>query len=288
MYTHIPELSGSQVFLLFTATAVAGILLSWPKLSNSAVRKLFLLASILLVGGCVTLAFVDFTLFRTLGAKQNLIDWASAGFLLPAACIAFRAAIRLHRRGQPSPLAMTLAAGFAWACARETHYGGDFFDGKFWFTHNIFHLDAWTHVSYFTQFRQEMRLPYEAFSLYVIHICASTLAITAFVIWARYVIRHRTKAVLELRNFLRTLHGPLYLMGAGLYIAAELLGGLLHRMPAWGPFKGWAGAERDLAHTAVEEGMECWGAIAILFCAVALWQATRSGGQQANCAPSGR
>lgn len=197
MEEHVSELPVWAVVLLLALVAAAAVTLARPRLSDNVLKRLLLLAGALFVGACVAIGSADVRLFKAISDKQNVLDWLSAALLLSAACVAFRAAARLHRRGSPSPVAMTLSAGFAWAFARELHYGGDFFSDRFWFPRNIFRPAAYFGASYFERFRRDMDLHYSAVTLYVIHICLTAIAAGAFLLLVRYVFSRRAQAITE-------------------------------------------------------------------------------------------
>jgi hypothetical protein len=261
--------------LLFLLAVLAAGMLCRPKWSDSTLRIIFLGANLLLVGGCGALAVADFQLFLRLGAKENVFDWASTAFLLAAAGVAFLAAARLHRRGRSSPTAITLAAGLAWAFVRETGYGRDFLGDKLWYTRNILRPQAWISLTYYEQFRREMHVACDARTLLLVHVCVTPLVLAGVAAFAWYIFRRRAKMVGELRGVLHTLYGRLFIAGAGLYVTAVLAGGRLHQMSGWGWFDAWSPYERLLFHTAVEETVEFWGALTLLFSAAALWQSAR-------------
>lgn len=264
-----------QVIALLIAAAAASVVLAGVRMRQITVSRLTLWVSILFVGICVGVGLVNAKLLSLATEEDNVIEWLTAICLLLAACIAFSAAIRLHRQGRPSPVAMILAVGFAWAFTRELEYGGDLFDGQFWFTRNIFHPQSFASVAYFERFKEQMHLHYDALTLYVVHLCFTAAAVAVAILLVRYVIRHRSVARQEMKRFLRVLHCRLFLLGAGLYVAAELVGGALHRLPQWQVFHSFTQYHGDLYHRIVEESLECWGSMVLWFCALALWQAAR-------------
>ena len=73
----------------------------------------------------------------------------------------------------------------------------------------------------------------------------------------------------------KRLHGRLFLLGTGLFLAAEAVGGTLHKLDNWQLLASYTEAKGDLCHQIAEESMECWAAMTICFCAVAVWQTSR-------------
>jgi len=264
-----------EVLALLAAVGVFSATAGSRRASPQTLRRLAILSSALYVALCAGLASADFKILSRAVEENNVLEWLTTVFLAWASVIAFVAAVGSHRRGSPSPTAMVLAAGFTWGWARELEYGGNLFAGQFWFTRNLFRPESFLGVSYFERFQERMRLPYDATTLYAVHLCFTAAALAAIVLLAKYAFCHRAAAGREARGFLRTLHGRLYALGVGLYVAAELIGGALHRLPQWSLFAGLAEARADLYHSIVEESLECWAAMALWFCALALWQASR-------------
>lgn len=274
-----PEaLSPWPVLVLFLSTVAVTVALAILRLTDALVKKLFQSASLLLFVTYVVLGVMNLQLLQLAGAKLNFMDWECAAALACATFLAFLAAARLQRQGRPSPVAMFLAVGFTWACLREMHYGGDFLGEKVWWARNLVTPKSYLDVSYFERFRQTHGISTDAHTLYIIHIAATAVILVVSVLLAWYVLRRRSTVRAELRCFCRKLYGQLYILGVGLYIVAKLLGGLLHSMPSWAIF-GEGPWQFDQWHTAVEQMVKCWGAVSILFCAVAMWQAARRVGQ---------
>jgi hypothetical protein len=228
--------------------------------------------STLLIGSCLALGLANMELLNRATQENQVIEWITVICLFAAACVAFISAVYAHRRGQPSPVTVFLATGFAWGFVRELEYFGNLLDrGRFYFSRNVFQPQSYLGVSFFENFRQLKGLSYDAHTLYWSHLGCTALGVVILVLLATYFVRHRTTARAELRAFVSAFHHRLFLLGVGLYICAELLGGTLHRLPRWGvrSFDG------NLYHRIVEESLECWGAITFLLCAAALWQKVR-------------
>jgi len=264
-----------QVALLAAGLAVVTAGLMRRRVERHILSRSLTIASAAFCLGCVALGVWDIGLLGQASREGNVIESLTALFLLSGAVVTIWSAIRLHRRDKPSPGAMLLATGFTWAFWRELEYGGNLIDGQFWFTRNLFRIKSFLGPAYFERFRQKMELSYQATTLYAAHLALTTLAVVVIALLVWYFIRHRRQACEECRALTHTLPGRLFLLGTGLFIAAEIIGGTLHKLDNWQLLEGFTEAKSDLWHSVAEESIECLGAIAICFCALALWQTAR-------------
>ena len=264
-----------QIGLLFILTAGSTAMLTFPRTGPARLKKIFVLLSVLLIGACVIVGLIDLKLLDIAVGENNVIEWLTSAFLLAAACLLWVVVVRVHRRGRPSPIAITLAIGFTWAFLRELEYGGNIVGERFWYSRNLFKIKSFMSVSYFEQFRIRMDIPFDALTLYAIHICFSAVTVVGLSMLVWHLIRNRSIAAAELRDFRSALCGRLCILGIGIFIAAEAIGGTIHRIPSGFMFDGWTQTHSELFHSVFEETLECWGAMTILFSAIALWQVTR-------------
>jgi len=261
--------------LLAAGLAGATAALMGRRAGRRTLARSLAIASAAFILGCVALGVWDIDLLDRATDEGNVIESLTALFLLSAGIVTVWSAVRLHRQGRPSPGAMLLAVGFNWAFWRELEYGGNLIDGQFWFTRNIFRIESLLSPAYFERFRQKMDLSYSASTLYAAHLALTGLMAVVIALLTWYFIRHRRQAREECRSLTRGLHGRLFLLGAGLFIAAEAIGGALHKLDDWQLLESYGDAKSDLWHEIAEESLECWGAMVICFCAVALWKTTR-------------
>lgn len=270
-----------QLALVLAAVGGLTVLLAARATGASAIRKLLALVSAVLAAG-VAWGLIDLDLLIVMTKEDHFVEWLSASSLLAAAILTLVAVVRLYRQGQPSHPKAMLAAGLACAVFRELEYGGVFVGRQFLHTRDMFRLDAYMGPAYFERTRVKVEIPFSADTLYVFHLCFTVVvvAIVALLIWA--AVRHRRAVLTELRDLHRTFPGRLCLLGVGVLLMAQAVGGAMHDAPFGGP--GYS-AELDpngFWHRIFEETIECWGAVVLLLCAVAIWQTTRASGNQAG------
>ncbi len=262
------------------ALLVAGLAARMVALIRRRVERLNLVRSLIFTSvafflGCIALGVYDVYLFRRVSSEGHVIESLTAMFLLPGAIVTSWSALRLRRQGKSSPGAMLLATGFTWAFWRELEYGGNLIDGQFWYTRNFFRVESFLSPAYFEHFRQKMDLSYQASTLYAVHLALTPLAVAVVAMLVWYFIRHRHKARQECRDLTRMLPGRLFILAASLFVGAQLIGGGIHRLEESGLLDNFAQAGSSFWNCLTEESIECLGAIAVCFCAMAVWGTTR-------------
>jgi len=120
-----------------------------------------------------------------------------------------------------------------------------------------------------------MDLSYHANTLYAAHLALTTLAVAVIAMLAWYFIRHSHKARQECRDLARMLPGRLFILAMSLFIGAQLIGGGIHRLEENGLLDNFVQAGSSFWNCLAEESIECLGAIAVCFCAMAVWKTTR-------------
>ena len=262
-------LSAPCVVALFAAVALASVVVLKMRISLAGLRKVFVAASIACFAALAAVTFVRFDLYRRAFQEDNLMEWLAAAFLLVAWAIGAVAVAGGAVRRRPAPLAMFLASGYFIAFWRELEFGGAFFGEKVWHKRNLFMPRAYLDPSHFQQYVHRLDVPRSPETLYAVHLVTSLVLAALTAVAVTYLLRHRRLLVRQLRGLRAAAHGRYFLLGLGLYLGAHALGKVINYLKKVVP------GLRGFAHRLLEEPIEFWAAMALLFSMLALWKATR-------------
>ena len=257
------------VLALIAAVALAAVGMLKMRISLAGLRKVFVAASIVCFVALADVALVRFELYRQAFEEDCVMEWLAAAFLLAAWVIgAVAVAVGAVRR-RPAPLAMFLASGYFIAFWRELEFGGAFFGEKVWHKRNLFMPRAYFDPSHFQQYVQKLEVPRSPETLYAVHLVTSLVLAALAVVAVTYLLRHRRLLARQLRALPAAAHGRYFLLGLGLYLGAHVLGKVINYVKKVAP------GLRGFAHRLLEEPLEFWAAMALLFSMLALWTASR-------------
>lgn len=257
------------VLALTAAVALAAVGLLKMRISLAGLRKVFVAASIVCFAALTDVAVVRFDLYRQAFQEDCLMEWLAAAFLLAAWVIGAAVVVRGAVRRRPAPLAMFLASGYFIAFWRELEFGGAFFGEKVWHKRNLLIPRAYFDPSHFRQYVHKLEVPRSPETLYAVHLVTSLVLAVLAVVAVTYLLRHRKLLARQLRALPAAAHGRYFLLGLGLYLGAHALGKVIN-------FAKKASPElRGFAHRLLEEPLEFWAAMALLFSMLALWTASR-------------
>ena len=262
------------VLALAAAVALAAVGLLKMRISLAGLRKVFVAASLVCFAGLTAVALARFELYRQAFQEDDLMEWLAAAFLLAAWAIGAVAVVRGAVRRQPAPLAMFLASGYFIAFWRELEFGGSFFGEKVWHKRNLLIPRAYFDPSHFRQYVHKLAVPRSPETLYAVHLVTSVVLAVLVTLAVTYLLRHRRLRARQLRALPAAAHGRYFLLGLGLYLGAHALGKVINYVKTATP---WL---RGFAHRLLEEPLEFWAAMALLFSMLALWTASRGDGQE--------
>ena len=267
-------LSAPCVLALIAAVALAAAGMLKMRISITGLRTVFVAASAVCFAALTVVALASFELYRRAFQEDSLMEWLAAGFLLVAWVIGAVAVAGGALRRRPAPLAMFLASGYFIAFWRELEFGGAFFGEKVWHKRNLFVPRAYFDPSYFRQYVQELEVPRSPETLYAVHLVTSIVLAALVAVAGSYLLRHRRLLARRLRGLPAAAHGRYFLLGLGLYLGAHALGKVINYVKKAVP------ELRGFAHRLLEEPLEFWAAMALLFSMLALWTASRGDAQE--------
>jgi len=264
-------LDGGYVLLVLLLCSLA----AWWTLrlgaSDRTISKAFVAISAAYVAAMAGLAALDIDTFRDCTEEDGLIEWASAGMLLLAWVLGLAATVRLARRGRRCPVGLLLSAVFFVACVRELEWGQPFLGDKVWYSRNLFRLRAYLDPSYFEEFRKSLRLSDPPLPLYTVHLVFSCAAIVLMGTVGAYLVRFRKTFLCELRELPRRTFGRYFLLGAGAYGGAQILGRLFAHALRSDVLAGWQAAHH-VGHRVLDEPVELWASACCLMSILMFWR----------------
>ncbi len=266
--TALPEI---YVLALLLGVIVATVLLVRRSLSHRTLHWIFIALSAVYLVFLLALGLIHLPLLRAICSENHVIEWTTTVLLLVAGALALTMAVRLGRAGEPSPVAACMAAAFFVASLREIEYGEPFFGGKVWFSRCLTRPKAYFDPDYFQRFAKHMGPHEQILSPYQTHLffaCGLWLLLGALIF---YLVRHRKRIAVELRQLHRTAQGRFLLLGALGYGAAQGLGTLTKKLLGAG-FLAEAQANCGGLHCIVEESVEMWAAACFLMAGVTFWR----------------
>ncbi len=264
--TELPE---AYVWGLLLVVALLMILLVRRRPSQAALRKGFVVFSLVWFAGLGVLAVAQFKVYQRFTREDQFIEWLTADFLLAAAAIGFVAARRAARR-RPAPVTVFLAGGYFCAFLREIEWGEPFYGDKVWYSRHLFFPRAYIDPSYFHEFRSGESIAVSASDLYLAHVVSSAVLIVLAALGGAYLIRHRRGFLDGLRQLPRTSSGRYFALGVGAYCGAQILGKGFEKLLKSQYLIAWRGANH-VGHRILDEPLELWAAACFLMSVLALW-----------------
>jgi len=275
----------AEPYVLALGAVVAGLTVAMVRAqpSRAKLRRGFTGLCIAYLCIVAALGAIRFKAYQAVTEEDHLIEWLSAHFLLAGGLVGLISARVQARRRQPSPLTLVLSATCLLACARELEWGQPFFGDKIWYSRNLMRLRAYLDPGYFDEFRQAFRI--ERADLYSTHLVISAIFLSAALLVGAYVFRQREALLREYRPLLRGPVGRYFLLGAAIYVGAQLLGHCFEAAMRLGPLLEWRRAH-DVGHRIVDEPLELLGAISLWISMLAIWhRRTRSDQRPAASEP---
>lgn len=264
--THLGE---AYVWGLLLVVALLTILLIRRRPSQAALRKGFVVFSLVWFAGLGVLAVAQFKVYQRFTRENHFIEWLTADFLLAAAVIGFVAAARAARR-RPAPVTVFLAGGYFCAFLREIEWGEPFYGDKVWYSRHLFVPRAYIDPSFFHEFRSGETIPVSAGDLYLAHVVSSAVVIVLAALAGAYLIRNRRGFLNGLRQLPRTSHGRYFALGVGVYVGAQILGKGFEKLLKSEVLINWRRANH-IGHRLLDEPLELWAAACFLMSMLALW-----------------
>jgi len=268
------ELTEGQLLALLAVVVAGAVALVRFRPSARALRRAVTVSGVLYFAGAGVWAAVDFASYQDQCREHHVVEWLSAEMLLVGSLLALGVTIRQAARKRPCPIAMFLFGGLFWGFARELEWGMPFFGRKVIFSRNLFRLRAYIDPSYFDRFAEKVRLHNPPVPLWPAHLVFAGLTFGLAAVVAVYLVRHRKAFAAQLRAAVRQTYGRWFLLGAGAYVVAGLLGTVVDRV-----LKSESVSLSPkvvlLGHRAVSEPIELWGAACFLLAGVTLWHFCR-------------
>lgn len=264
--TDLPE---AQVWGLLLVVGIAAVLALRRRTSMRTVGRAFAASAAVVLTGLVILAQLRFKAFQALTEEGHLLEWLTAHFMLVASGVALVAAIRLSRRGQPSPLAALLSAGFFIGCARELEWGEPFVGDKAWYSRNLLRWEAYVDPSYHQRLNESLKTSFEAtLATHLIYAAAFALILSAAGV---YIFRHRKAFAAEVRAARRHADGRLLAAGAAIYLGSQGLGWVFKKALVSRHLIQWR-KDENVGHRIIDEPLELLGAACFLLAAIFLFK----------------
>ena len=254
------------VLILAALVVAAAVVMLKLHLSFAALRKIFIIASIVCFAAMATVAVVGLDLLSELIREHGIAEWLAVDFLLAACVIGLIATVRAMRLGRPLPVGVFLAYGYFVAFYRESEWGAAFYGGeRLWRRRHLINPRAYWDISYFDTFSRKLDNLHPPETLYAVHLITAGLMILLGAIAVAYIIRHRKAFVKQMRKLSATAYGRYFLLGLGGYLGAHVIGKIIHWIHEAMHVTGFP-------HRLVEEPLELWGAMAFFFSMLALWR----------------
>ena len=254
------------IILAALVVAAAGVILKL-RLSFAALRKIFIIATVVCFAAMAAVALIGLELYSELIREHGITEWLTVDFLLAACVIGVVATARIARRGRPLPIGLFLAYGYFVAFYRELEWGAAFTGGeRLWRRRHLINPRAYWDISYFEKFSRKLDVPRFPEALYAVHMITAGLLILLGAIAVVYIIRHRETFLKQMRKLSATVYGRYFLLGLGGYLGAHVIGKIIHWIHEAMHVTGFP-------HRLVEEPFELAGAMAFFFSMLAMWRA---------------
>lgn len=267
------SIGGVGVLTLAALVVAAAVVMLKLRLSFAALRKIFIIASIVCFVVMGTVAIIGLELLSELIREHGIAEWLAVDFLLAACVIGVVATVRIARRGRPLPVGLFLAYGYFVAFYRELEWGAAFTGGRrLWRRRHLINPRAYWDISYFEKFSRKLDNLRPPETLYAVHLITAGLLILLGAIAVVYIIRHREIFVKQMRKLPATTYGRYFLLGLGGYLGAHVIGKIIHWIHEAMHVTGFP-------HRLVEEPLELWGAMAFFFSMLAMWLAVAKSNQ---------
>ncbi|MDY7009663.1 MAG: hypothetical protein SVV80_02790 [Planctomycetota bacterium] len=255
------------VLILASLVAIAAVVILKLHLSFSALRKVFIVATIVCFAAMAAVAVIGLEPYGNLIREHGPVEWLTADFLLAACILAVIATVRAMRSDRPMPVGLFLAYGCFVAFYRELEWGAPFTGGeRLWRRRHLVNPRAYWDVSYFEKYSRKLDAQHTPQTLYTVHLITVGVLVLLGAIAVVYIIRQRRTFIEQLRKLPVTVYGRYFLLGLGGYIGAHVVGKIIHWIHETMNVTGFA-------HRLLEEPFELWGAMAFFFSMLALWSA---------------
>jgi len=272
------EVGDVPVLALLVACSFAAWLALSRRMSPLSLRRAFACFVGVFVAGMVTWGLVDAPSLNICCLENHYIEWLSADLIFIAWVLSMVLLVRSARgRGWPKtrhPLATVLAAGYFWGFWRELEWAKPFIGHKLIYTRNFFRLGPYLSASYFEDLSRSKGV--SSSLMFALHwASALTLAVCA-VFAAAWALRHREQLRREIRQMPKALWGRCFLVGCGIFVAAQGLGAILHRVLSIESMRHWR-TDLGIEHQVLDEPLELLAAACFAMSAIALWHETNGG-----------
>ena len=257
------SLSGPSVLvLLFALATVAMAGLSRGVWRAASAKVFWGFIALLVVAWASSVVFWPRTLDGISG-EGHVIEWTTSHLLLVAAAVGLVTMLRLRREGRSSPITMLLTVGCFAGFFRELEWGQPFVGEKYLYTRYMFRPRAWFDPERLHGPAEDTGLSTEM--LHTSMMVFLGVVIVVAVVLVVYFHRRREVFHRQLREFIHTLWGRLFLVGCGLYVAALLLCRVTDKI-----FEAWMEAN-GVSSCIIAEPLELIGAIFFAGSMLALW-----------------